>query len=170
VHGADAPAQRPGTEVRVTRGRRAARSARGPAAARLAATGPVLTVDALIADPGRGVVLIRRGRPPFAGRWALPGGFVETGETCEAACTREAREETGLEVVPVALAGVYSDPARDPRFHTCSVVFLCRVAGGRLRGGDDAAAARWFADLAGVALAFDHARILADAGFLARRS
>ncbi len=129
-------------------------------------TGPVLTVDALIADPGLGLVLIRRGRPPFAGRWALPGGFVETGETCEAACVREAREETGLEVVPVALAGVYSDPARDPRFHTCSVVYLCRVAGGRLRGGDDAAAARWFGDLAGVALAFDHARILADAGFL----
>ncbi len=131
--------------------------------------GPVLTVDALIADPQLGVVLIRRGRPPFAGRWALPGGFVEDGETCEAACAREAREETGLEVAPVALAGVYSDPARDPRFHTCSVVFVCRVVGGRLRGGDDASAARWFADLTGVALAFDHARILADAGFLPRR-
>jgi 8-oxo-dGTP diphosphatase len=129
-----------------------------------------VTVDALIADPTRGVVLIRRGRPPFAGRWALPGGFVEPGETCESACVREAREETGLEVVPVAVAGVYSDPARDPRFHTCSVVYLCRVVGGRLRGGDDAAAARWFTDLSGAALAFDHARILADAGFLPRRS
>ena len=136
---------------------------------RLRQAGPVLTVDALIADPQLGVVLIRRGRPPFAGRWALPGGFVEDGETCEAACVREAREETGLEVATVAVAGVYSDPARDPRFHTCSVVFLCGVVGGRLRGGDDAAAARWFADLTGVALAFDHARILADAGFLPRR-
>jgi 8-oxo-dGTP diphosphatase len=147
-------------------GRRAPRRLRGAPAAGDLRTGPVLTIDALIADPKRGVVLIRRGRPPFAGRWALPGGFVETGETCETACAREAREETGLEVVPVAVAGVYSDPARDPRFHTCSVVYLCRVVGGRLRGGDDAAAARWFADLGSVALAFDHARILADAGFL----
>ncbi len=150
----------------MTPGRRGARPIPGRSALRPAPTGPVLTVDALIVDPTRGVVLIRRGRPPFAGRWALPGGFVERGETCEVACVREAREETGLEVVPVALAGVYSDPARDPRFHTCSVVFLCRVTGGRLRGGDDAAAARWFAHLTGVALAFDHARILTDAGFL----
>jgi 8-oxo-dGTP diphosphatase len=154
----------------VSRRRRAARGAPGPAAARPAPAGPLLTVDALIADPTRGVVLIRRGRPPFAGRWALPGGFVEAGETAEAACIREAREETGLGVVPIAVAGVYSDPARDPRFHTCSVVYLCRAVGGRLRGGDDAAAARWFADLTGVALAFDHARILTDAGFLPLRS
>ncbi len=66
------------------------------------------------------------------------------------------------------LLGVYSDPARDPRGHTVSVVYLCRVAGGRLAGGDDAAEARWFADLAGVELAFDHARVLADAGFVTR--
>ncbi|MBP1619323.1 MAG: ADP-ribose pyrophosphatase [Acidobacteria bacterium] len=146
--------------------RAAARAAGVSLPVRRTPAGPVLTVDALIADPAHGVVLIRRGGPPFAGRWALPGGFVEHGETCEAACVREAREETGLSVEPVALVGVYSDPARDPRFHTCSVVYQCRVAGGRLRGGDDAAAARWFADLTGVVLAFDHARILADAGFL----
>jgi 8-oxo-dGTP diphosphatase len=154
----------------VTAARGAPRSPAGRSSVRSEPTGPVLTVDALIADATLGVVLIRRGRPPFAGRWALPGGFVERGETCEAACAREAREETGLEVVPLAAAGVYSDPARDPRCHTCSIVYLCRVVGGRLRGGDDAAAARWFADLTGVALAFDHARILADAGFLPRRS
>lgn len=100
---------------------------------------PPLTVDAVISDPARGVVLIRRGHPPFAGSWALPGGFVEIGETCEAACAREAGEETGLAVVPV-----------------------------KLLGGDDAAEARWFADLAGVELAFDHARVLADAGFATR--
>ena len=154
----------------MTSRRHAPQSRVGGPPARHAPTGPVLTVDALIADPCRGVLLIRRGRPPFAGRWALPGGFVERGETCEAACAREAREETGLQVVPVAVAGVYSDPARDPRFHTCSVVYLCRVVGGRLSGGDDAAEARWFADLTGVALAFDHARILTDAGFLPLRS
>ena len=142
------------------------RAAAAPAPRSRTPAGPVLTVDALIVDPARGIVLIRRARAPFAGRWALPGGFVERGETCEAACAREAREETGLIVAPVALAGVYSDPSRDPRFHTCSVVYSCRPVGGRLRGGDDAAVARWFADLTGVALAFDHARILTDAGFL----
>ena len=130
---------------------------------------PRLTVDAVIVDASRGVVLIRRGHPPFAGSWALPGGFVETGETCEAACAREAREETGLEVESVELIGVYSTPGRDPRGHTVSVVYLCRAVGGLLAGGDDAADARWFADLVGVELAFDHAEVLSDAGLVARQ-
>ncbi len=129
---------------------------------------PMLTVDAVIVDAARGVVLIRRGRPPFHGRWALPGGFVEVGERCEAACAREAREETGLEVEVVGLLGVYSSPGRDPRGHTVSAVYVCRVAGGELAGGDDAAEARWFSDLAGVELAFDHAEVLADACLLPR--
>lgn len=127
---------------------------------------PLLTADAVILHPARGVVLIRRGREPFRGMWALPGGFVEPGETVEAACRREAREETGLEVEPVQLLGVYSDPARDPRGHTVSTIFVCRVVGGELCGADDAAEARWFADLCGVELAFDHARVLAAAGLL----
>ncbi len=131
-------------------------------------TTPALAVDALIADAERGVLLIRRANPPFQGRWALPGGFVECGETCEAACVREAREETGLVVRPVALVGVYSTPDRDPRGHTVSPVFLCEVVAGEARGGDDASEARWFTDLAGVELAFDHARVLADACFLPR--
>jgi len=125
-----------------------------------------LTVDAVIVDPVRGLVLIRRANPPFAGRWALPGGFVEVGETCEEACRREAREETALEVEITSLAGVYSKPGRDPRGHTVSVVYLCRVTGGELQGGDDAASAAWFADLSPVKLAFDHAEILADQAFL----
>ncbi len=124
---------------------------------------PVLTADAVIVEPAAGVVLIRRGRPPFRGCWALPGGFVEVGETCAEACVREAREETGLEVEAVALLGVYSSPDRDPRGHTVSAVYLCRVTGGRLEGGDDASEARWFSDLTGVELAFDHAEVLADA-------
>ena len=127
---------------------------------------PALTVDAVITDPERGVVLVRRGRPPFEGAWALPGGFVEYGEPCEAACVREAAEETGLDVAIVSLLGVYSDPGRDPRGHTVSVVYLCRVTGGSLAAGDDAAQCRFVADLRGLPLAFDHARILADAGFL----
>ncbi len=124
---------------------------------------PVLTADAVIVDPALGVVLIRRGRPPFEGRWALPGGFVEVGERCDEACVREAREETGLAVEVVALLGVYSSPDRDPRGHTVSTVYLCRVTGGALAGGDDASEARWFADLTGLELAFDHADVLADA-------
>jgi 8-oxo-dGTP diphosphatase len=127
---------------------------------------PALAVDALIVDPQLGVLLIRRKNPPFQGCWALPGGFVEIGETCEAACAREALEETGLEVEPVALVGVYSTPDRDPRGHTVSPVYLCRVVGGSAKGGDDASDARWFSDLTGVELAFDHARVLADACFL----
>ena len=127
---------------------------------------PVLTVDAVISDAEHGVLLIQRARDPYAGYWALPGGFVEEGETVEQACTREAREETGLTVEPVELLGVYSHPSRDPRGHTVSVVFLCRCSGGVVQSGDDAAAARWFAELSDVPLAFDHAAILADAGFL----
>jgi len=126
---------------------------------------PALAVDALIVDPARGVLLIRRANPPFQGRWALPGGFVEVGETCEAACVREAREETGLGVEPLQLVGVYSTPDRDPRGHTVSPVYLCRVVGGNANAGDDASDARWFSDLMGVELAFDHARVLADAFF-----
>ena len=124
---------------------------------------PVLTADAVIVDPLKGVVLIRRARPPFLGSWALPGGFVEVGESCVDACLREAREETGLEVEAVELLGVYSAPDRDPRGHTVSVVYLCRAVGGTLSGGDDASEARWFGDLTGIDLAFDHDIVLGDA-------
>ena len=96
---------------------------------------PAIAVDALIVDPTRGVVLIRRANPPFQGRWALPGGFVEIGETCEAACVREAREETGLEVEPVELVGccrlrrLRKRQARtDPKpAATCAEVLACFV-------------------------------------------
>jgi 8-oxo-dGTP diphosphatase len=125
--------------------------------------GPRLTVDSLTrADDGR-LLLVRRGRPPFPGRWALPGGFVETGETTESACVRETREETGVEVEIRGLAGVYSRPDRDPRGHTVSVVYHCRAVDGVAKGGDDAAEARWFApdELATLEFAFDHAEIVA---------
>ena len=77
---------------------------------------PTPTVDIIIYAPGRGIVLVERKNPPLG--WALPGGFVEYGESCEAAAVREAKEETGLDVVLTGLVGVYSDPARDPRGHT----------------------------------------------------
>jgi 8-oxo-dGTP diphosphatase len=123
---------------------------------------PRLTVDALARDGSGRILLVRRGRPPFQDRWALPGGFVENGETTEDACAREAREETGLDVEVGALAGVYSRPGRDPRGHTVSIVYFCRPVGGEIRGGDDAAEARWFtaAEIAGLSFAFDHGEIV----------
>ena len=121
---------------------------------------PKLTVDAAIVEDGR-IVLIKRNNPPFKGHWALPGGFVDVGETVEEACVREAKEETSLDVDIVRLVGVYSDPKRDPRGHTVSVVFLCRRKGGVLKGADDAKEAQWFGLDNLPKLAFDHAKIVA---------
>ena len=123
---------------------------------------PLLTVDVVIelADrPGRPVVLIERRNPPPG--HALPGGFVDVGETVEAAAVREAREETGLEVRLTRLLGVYSDPARDPRGHTVSVVYVGE-ARGEPRAGDDAAGILVCDATQPPPLAFDHALILAD--------
>lgn len=124
---------------------------------------PALTVDAVLLK-GREVLLIRRGREPFKGAWALPGGFVEVGETVEDACRRELVEETGLRGDVVDLLGVYSDPKRDPRGHTVSVVFVLKVGGiVPVDDLDDADEARWFDLDALPSLAFDHARIVEDA-------
>jgi 8-oxo-dGTP diphosphatase len=130
---------------------------------------PLLTVDCAVFDAKGRVLLIRRGRPPFKGCLALPGGFVDVGETVEAACRRELAEETGIRVGRLRLVGVYSDPGRDPRAHTCSVAFLSRIARAVARAGDDAAAAEWVADWSKMELAFDHAAILADARRMLRR-
>jgi 8-oxo-dGTP diphosphatase len=125
---------------------------------------PRLTVDAWIEDPRGRVLLVRRGRPPFKGRWAFPGGFCEWGETTEESCAREAREETGIEVQIGRVLGVYSDPDRDPRGHTVSVLYDAKPMRGTARGGDDAAEARWFtpAELATLDLAFDHREIVRE--------
>lgn len=122
---------------------------------------PKLMVDVVIPS-GEGVVLIRRGSDPFEGQWALPGGFVEIGETVEAAATREAAEETGLAVELAGLVGVYSEPDRDPRGHNVSVAFLARVLSGDLVAATDAAEVAVL-DPDSVELAFDHRRIVADA-------
>jgi 8-oxo-dGTP diphosphatase len=118
-------------------------------------------VDVVIPSE-RGVVLIRRGSEPFKGKWALPGGFVEVGETVEEAADRETAEETSLVVEVARLVGVYSDPERDPRGHNVSVAFLVRVFSGQLAAASDAAGIAVL-DPASVELAFDHSKIVEDA-------
>ena len=120
---------------------------------------PVPTVDVLIRI-GRGLVLVLRRNEPHG--WALPGGFMDVGETCEAAAVREALEETGLHVTLESLLGVYSDPARDPRRHTITVAYTA-TADGVPVGMDDAAEAQVFElDELPSPIVFDHARIIAD--------
>jgi ADP-ribose pyrophosphatase YjhB (NUDIX family) len=121
---------------------------------------PFPTVDIIIELDGRGIVLIRRAKPPYG--WALPGGFVDYGESLEEAARREAREETSLEVDLIRQLGAYSAPDRDPRHHTISVVFVAK-ASGEPRAASDAQETGLFSEgnLPGE-LAFDHRRILAD--------
>jgi 8-oxo-dGTP diphosphatase len=123
---------------------------------------PVPTVDVIIFSANRGVVLIERANPPYG--WALPGGFVDYGETVERAAVREAAEETGLTVELTGLLGVYSDPSRDTRMHTLSVVFTGRALDPRqLKAGDDADDAAFFPlDRLPNEIAFDHRQILDD--------
>jgi len=128
---------------------------------------PSLAIDAIIEVPGQtnmpSVVLVRRRDPPL--KYAIPGGFVEVGETVEAATAREVKEETNLDLVSMEQFHVYSDPERDQRRHTVSSVFRCvvkNVAG--LKAKDDARSAKaWRLDeLLSLDLAFDHRQILID--------
>lgn len=129
---------------------------------------PLLTVDALIIYEtekccgGEKLVLIKRKNPPYKGMYALPGGFVDIGETVEKAVIREAKEETGLDIDIIKLLGVYSDPKRDPRGHTVSICFVS-IGSGDLKAGDDAEDIELF-DIDKVPeLAFDHNKIIEDA-------
>ena len=122
---------------------------------------PKLTVDGIIIKDEK-IVLIKMKNDPFKGRWALPGGFVEYNEKVEDAAIREVKEETDLNCKVVKLLGVYSDPARDPRGHTVSIVFLLKAVDGMLKGGDDADDAKFF-ELKGLPnLSFDHDKIIKD--------
>ncbi len=119
---------------------------------------PVPTVDIII-EAGGGIVLVERKNPPLG--WALPGGFVDYGESFEQAAVREAFEETGLAVTLIRQFHTYSDPDRDPRQHTASTVFI-GTAGGVPVGADDAARAGVFTRETLPPLVFDHSRILDD--------
>ncbi len=121
---------------------------------------PFLTVDIIIRIPEKGIVLIERKNPPYG--WALPGGFVDYGESLETAARREAFEETNLEVEDLEQFHAYSEPDRDPRQHTVSVVFTA-TGKGIPKAADDAKHLEVFApDALPKVLAFDHAKILSD--------
>ena len=122
---------------------------------------PKLMVDIVIPDGEGRVLLIQRANDPYEGSWALPGGFVDVGETVEDAAVREAKEETGLDVELLRLVGVYSEPDRDPRGHNVSVAFLARAEGDPSAASDAADAA--FLDPSFTDLAFDHESIISDA-------
>ena len=127
---------------------------------------PLLATDCVLFDSDGRVLLIRRRNPPFEGLLALPGGFVEIGETVEQACKRELFEETGVKIGCPKLVGVYSDPGRDPRGHVCSVAFANQIDTGEAVAGDDAASLERVRDWRNADLAFDHRRIIADAELL----
>lgn len=127
---------------------------------------PFLAVDGIIKifdkdENFKGIVLIERKNPPYG--LALPGGFVDIGETTEEALIREMKEETDLDVVITKLHGVYSKPDRDPRFHTVSIVYICK-AYGEPKGKDDAKKASIYKleEIPFEKLVFDHAKILKD--------
>ncbi len=124
------------------------------------ARAPLPTVDIIIELEGKGIVLIKRKNSPFG--WALPGGFVDYGETVEEAAVREALEETSLRVELIRQFHAYSDPKRDPRGHTIAIVFIAK-ASGEPRAADDAQEAGVFrADTLPGPLVFDHHQILTD--------
>ncbi len=134
-------------------------------------TTPALTTDCVILDAKGRVLLIRRGNPPYKGEYALPGGFVDVGETVENACRREVKEEVGLDVPDLTLIGVFSDPNRDPRGHTVSAAYLAKLTEAAVPvAGDDAAEAEWIEDWQSVDLAFDHAQIMSQAMRLAEQA
>jgi len=121
---------------------------------------PVPAVDLIIEIEGKGLVLIERRNPPPG--WALPGGFVEVGETLEQAAVREAKEETCLDVELLGQFHTYSDPKRDPRMHCISTVFVAKATGTPRAEDDAKAVALYPKDQLPEVLAFDHRKILAD--------
>ncbi|MGQ4832916.1 MAG: NUDIX domain-containing protein [Candidatus Asgardarchaeia archaeon] len=123
---------------------------------------PYVAVDIFAINEKGEFVLVERSNNPFKGYWALPGGFVEYGETVEQAAIREMKEETGLDICLLDIIGVYSNPNRDPRGHVISIAFLARVIGGMLKASSDAKNARFFSKVP-EKIAFDHKQIINDA-------
>lgn len=124
---------------------------------------PAVTVDAILVSSARMVLLIERGREPYKGKWALPGGFIDMDESLETACLRELQEETGIVIDEVKQFKAYGAVGRDPRHRTISVVFYAFIEKEQpALAGDDAAKARWFSLNELPELAFDHGQILEE--------
>ncbi len=121
---------------------------------------PLLTVDGLIINDNDEFILIKRKNPPFKYKWALPGGFVEYGETVEGALFREIKEETGLTIKILSIIGIFSKPNRDPRGHTVTIAYLTKAIGGCLKASDDAADIILTKSIKKRELAFDHYEII----------
>jgi len=123
---------------------------------------PKITVDGII-KKGNEILLIKRRNIPFKNSWALPGGYLEYNEKTEDAVIREIFEETGLFTEIINLIGVYSDPKRDPRGHTVSIIYELRIIKGKLESGDDATDVNFF-NLNNLPdnLAFDHKKVIKD--------
>jgi 8-oxo-dGTP diphosphatase len=124
---------------------------------------PIPTVDAIIQNSSS-ILLIKRGKDPYKNLFALPGGFVNQGETIEEAIVREVYEETSLEVHPIEILGVYSDPTIDPRGHMLTVVFIVLVIRGNPTTGDDTNEISWMPinKINYIDIAFDHKLIIHD--------
>ena len=122
---------------------------------------PKLTADGAVLKQDK-ILLVKRKNNPYKDKWALPGGFVEYGERVENTVVREVLEETGLKTKVKEIIGVYSDPKRDPRGHTVTIVYLLELINGELKSGDDAADARFFSLDSLPDLAFDHDLIIND--------
>jgi len=120
---------------------------------------PKITVDGIIINNNE-ILLVKRKNKPFEGMWALPGGFVNYEEKTEEAVKREILEETGLQTKVYGLVGVYSDPNRDPRGHTITIVYKLDILNGKLRAGDDASDAKFLNINKLPDLAFDHKKII----------
>ena len=110
------------------------------------------------------ILLIKRGRDPFKDKFALPGGFVNENESVEYAILREMKEETNLDVEPIEILGVYSNPERDPRAHIVTIVFIGIIIGGSPLSGDDSKEIMWYniEEISNIPLAFDHNLIIQD--------
>jgi len=123
---------------------------------------PILTADGILLEKG-GVLLTKRSIPPYLGFWTLPGGHVDYGETVEKAIKREMKEELGVPVKIKKLFGVYSDPKRDPRYHTASVIYLLEKIKGEIRLNEEASEFKYFS-LKNLPkkIGFDHRKILND--------
>jgi 8-oxo-dGTP diphosphatase len=126
---------------------------------------PIPTIDAIIHNDKNQILLIQRKKDPFMNHLSLPGGFVNHGEKVEDALRREVKEEVSLDIEPLEILGVYSDPSRDPRDHIMSIVFICLTIDDlKGKAGDDASEICWkgLNELDNLNLAFDHKMILED--------